>query len=83
MQKFLLKDQTHSIVKLQPGLLELFIKTRNNKCRVVLDRAEVFIERPKSFDCQVATWSDYKHHHTIKFLVGISPSGFVTFLSSC
>ena len=38
------------------NLLELFIKTRNNKCRVVLDRAEVFIERPKSFDCQVATW---------------------------
>ena len=24
-----------------------------------------------------------KHHNTIKFLVGISPSGFITFLSSC
>ena len=23
-----------------------------------------------------------KHHNTIKFLVGISPSGFITFLSS-
>ena len=35
-------------------------------------------------DCQAATWSDYKYHNTIKFLVRISPSiGFITFLSSC
>ena len=34
-------------------------------------------------DYQPATWSDYKHHNTIKPLVGISPSGFITFLSSC
>ena len=33
--------------------------------------------------CQAATWSDYKHHNTKKFLVGISPSRFITFLSSC
>ena len=29
------------------------------------------------------TWSDYKSHNTIKILVGISPTGFITFLSSC
>ena len=33
-------------------------------------------------DFQAATWSDYKHHNTIKSLIGISPSGFITFLSS-
>ena len=68
---------------IRDNLPEAFIKTGNNKCRVILDCAEVFIERPKSLDCQAATWSDYKHHNTIKFLVGISPSGFITFLSSC
>ena len=62
---------------------EAFIRTGNNKCRVFLDCPEVFIERPKSLDCQDPTWSEYKHHNTIKFLVGISPSGFITFLSSC
>ena len=31
---------------------------------------------------KAATWSDYKHHNTIKSLVGTSPSGFITFLSS-
>ena len=54
-----------------------------NKCRVILDCAEVFIERPKSFHAQAATWSDYKHHNTLKFLVGIAPSGYITFLSDC
>ena len=62
------------------NLPEVFIKTVNNKFRVILDCAEVFTERPKSLDCQAATWSDYRQHNTIKFLVGISPSGFITFL---
>ena len=60
-----------------------FIKTGNNKCQNILDCAEVFIERPKSLNWQAATWSNYKHHITVKFLVDISPSGFITFLSSC
>ena len=60
------------------NLLEAFIKTENNKCCVVLDCAEGFIERPKPLDCQAATWSDYKHHNTIKSLVGISPPGFIS-----
>jgi len=65
------------------NLPELFIKAGHTKCRVILDCAEVFIERPKSLDCQAATWSDYKHHNTFKFLVGITPSGYISFLSSC
>ena len=62
---------------------EAFIKTGNNKCRVILDCTEVFTERPKPLDFQAATWSVYKHHNTIKFLVSILPSDFITFLSSC
>ena len=65
------------------NLPEAFIKTENNKCRVILDCAWVFIKRPKPLDCQAATWSDYKHHNTIKFFENISPSGFITFLRSC
>ena len=68
---------------LRDNLSEAFNKTGNNKCRVFLDSAEAFIERPKSSDFQAATCSNSKHHNTIKFLVGISPSGFITFLSSC
>ena len=68
---------------IRDNLSEAFIKIANNKCWVILDCAEVFIERPKPLDCQAATWSDYKHHNIIKFLVGISPSSIITFLSPC
>ncbi|XP_057316771.1 uncharacterized protein LOC130657789 [Hydractinia symbiolongicarpus] len=51
--------------------------------RCIIDCTEVFIERPKSLELQAQTWSDYKSHNTIKFLIGISPTGFITFLSDC
>ena len=63
-----------------PGV---FIKGDYEKGRVILDCAEIFIERPKSLINQACTWSEYKHHNTIKFLVGISPTGYITFLSDC
>lgn len=61
----------------------VFKKAGYTKCCVILECADVFIERPKTLDNQALTWSDYKHHNTIKFLVGISPTGFITFLSDC
>ena len=64
-------------------LPEIFLKSDYGKCRLIIDCAEVLIERPKSLPAQVATWSHYKHHNTFKFLVGITPTGFMSFLSSC
>ena len=61
------------------NLPSVFIKAGYKKCPVVLDCAEVFIERQKSLINQACTWSEYKHHNTIKFLVGISPTGYITF----
>ena len=58
-------------------------KKHHPKIRCVTDCSEVFIERPKAVDIQAATWSDYKKHNTVKFLIGISPTGFITFLSDC
>lgn len=59
-----------------------FKKMGYTNCRVILDCSEVFIERPKSLNAQAVTWSDYKHHNTLKFLVGIAPTGYITFLSN-
>ena len=59
------------------------MKTGHQKCRVSIDCTKVFIERPKSLLNQASTWSDYEHHNTIKFLVGITPSGYISFLSDC
>ena len=60
-----------------------FNKKNHTKIRCVIDCSEVFTERPKAVDIQAATWSDYKKHNTVKFLIGISPTGFITFLSDC
>ena len=49
--------------------------------RHIIDCTEVFIEKPSSFQVQSATWSDYKHHHTVKALVSITPSGMINFIS--
>lgn len=46
-----------------------------------IDCSEIFIERPRDLETQALTWSDYKKHNTIKFLVGIAPNGMISFLS--
>lgn len=54
-------------------------KFRDAVCTI--DCSEVFIERPSSLTARAKTWSNYKHHNTIKYLIGISPAGAVSFLS--
>ena len=49
--------------------------------RIIIDCTEVFIEVPSSMKSQSQTWSEYKHHNTWKALVGISPTGCITFIS--
>ena len=68
---------------IQEHLPPIFKKTGHSKTRCIIDCSEVFIERPKSLLAQAATWSDYKSHNTFKFLIAISPNGFITFVSPC
>ena len=49
--------------------------------RVVLDATEIFIEKPSLPDVQQMTFSSYRNDNTFKALVGISPSGVITFVS--
>ncbi len=51
------------------------------KTRVVIDCTEFFIEKPFRPNAQRSTWSNYKHANTFKLLVGIMPTGTITFLS--
>ena len=39
------------------------------------------IETASSLDEAAACWSNYKHHHTVKYLIGITPNGTVSYLS--
>ena len=49
--------------------------------QIIIDCTEVFIEKPTSPYAQRATWSEYKEKNTIKALVGITTSGYFSFLS--
>jgi len=52
-----------------------------NKYCVIIDCTEIFIERPTELLARAQVWSNYKHHSTIKFLIGITPQGTISFLS--
>ena len=64
-------------------LPDVYKKAGHHRLRCIIDCTEIFIERPKSLNTQAQTWSDYKSHNTIKFLIGIAPFGFITFVSEC
>ena len=49
----------------------------------IIDCSEVFIERPTSLVARAQTYSNYKSHNTVKFLVSISPTGAIIYISKC
>ena len=51
------------------------------KCVIIIDCFEVFMERPTSLKPRAQTWSNYKKHNTVKFLIGITPQGLIAFIS--
>jgi len=57
-------------------------KPEYRKCVSIIDCFEIFMERPFNLTARAQTWSNYKHHNTIKYLISITPSGAVNFLST-
>ena len=47
---------------------------------VIIDCLELFIQKPKVPSSQKFTWSNYKHWNTANLLVGITPTGVVSFI---
>ncbi|WAR19585.1 hypothetical protein MAR_001423 [Mya arenaria] len=52
------------------------------KCAVIIDCFEVFIDKPSNMLARAETWSSYKHHNTVKFLIGITPQGVISYISN-
>ena len=51
------------------------------KVTVIIDCFEVFVEKPSNLLAQAQTFSNYKHHNTIKISIGITPQGSISFVS--
>ena len=57
-------------------------KEKYQRTRVIIDATEVYIDQPRLPDIQQMTFSNYKNSNTFKGLIGISPDGVITFVSS-
>lgn len=60
---------------------QCFIESFGNQVTVIVDCFEIFIEKPNSVLSRAECWSNYKHHRTLKYLIGITPQGTVAFIS--
>ena len=66
---------------LQKTMPDCFQASFGKKVAVVIDCFEIFCERPSNLKARASTWSSYKHHNTVKVLIGITPQGMVSFVS--
>ena len=53
------------------------------QCAIIIDCTEIFMERLTDLLARAQVWSNYKHHSTVKFLIGITPQGTISFVSKC
>ena len=56
-------------------------KSEYPNTRLIIDATEFSVERPSSLLSQASTFSAYKNKNTVKVLVGITPSGAISFVS--
>lgn len=52
-----------------------------DRVTAILDCFEIFIERPANLIAANQCWSHYKHHHTVKVLIAITPQGSISYIS--
>lgn len=66
---------------LQQTLPMTFRQSAFRKCTCIIDCFEIFIERPSDLKARAQTYSTYKSHNTMKYLIGVTPQGTVSFIS--
>ena len=60
---------------------QCFQQSFGKKVTVITDCFEIFIDRPSNLLARAQTFSSYKHHNTVKVLIGITPQGTISFVS--
>ncbi len=48
---------------------------------VIIDCFEVLCQKPSNLRARAQTWSNYKYHNTVKFLIGVAPQCVISFIS--
>ena len=78
--KFLIKWPMQEAAR--ANMLQIF-KDLYRCTRCIIDCSEIFIEWPCAYQARAQTYSSYKKHNTVEFLIGITPCGAISFLSKC
>lgn len=50
------------------------------KCVVIINCFKIFLDRPTNLLDRAQTYSSYMHHNTLKYLIGITPQGTVSYI---
>ncbi|XP_028440109.1 uncharacterized protein LOC114559573 [Perca flavescens] len=58
-----------------------FVEAFGDRVAVIVDCFEIGIERASNLKARAQTFSHYKHKHTLKYLIGITPQGAISFIS--
>ena len=77
LKPFIVWPGREEVLKTMP---EAF-KREFKKCICIIDCFEVFCERPCDLMARAQTYSNYKHHNTVKFLIATTPQGVISFVS--
>ena len=67
--------------ELQTSMPMCFRNKFGRKNTTIIDRFELFIDRPTNLTARNLAWSNYKSHNTGKYLIGITPQGTIYFIS--
>lgn len=66
---------------IQASMPHQFTEMFGNRVTVIIDCFELFIEKPQNLRARSETYSNYKGRHTMKYLIGITPQGTISFIS--
>lgn len=78
LKKIVFWPERESLFKTMPPS---FKSSFDGHVAVIIDCFEISINRPSSLKARAATWSNYKQRNTVKYLIGITPQGVISFIS--
>lgn len=58
-----------------------FLDAFGSRLAVIVDCFEIGTEKPSNLKAQAQTYSHYKQKHTVKYLIGITPQGSISYIS--
>lgn len=61
--------------------LPFSFRNRFSRCTCIIDCFEIFTEKPQLYLARSQTYSSYKSHNTMKYMIAITPQGTISFIS--